>query len=282
MSAPRFQRAAILGVGLIGGSVALGLRRKGLAARVVGVTRSAEKAEHLVRLGVVDEATAALDAGADGADLVVACTPVGSIAEGIVAAAGVAPGALLTDAGSTKAQIVEAVVGRLGPSARFVGTHPLAGGHRTGPEAARPDLCDGATTIVTPHDGADPEAVGAVCDLWRDLGCRVETMAPDAHDRLVAVTSHVPHIAAAAVAATTPEASLPFAATGWSGTTRVAAGSPALWRDILLTNRQAIADGVDALLDHLRAYREALAEADAERIEQLLDEGRRRRDALGD
>ncbi len=279
LSKPPFQHAVILGVGLIGGSIALALRERGLADRVTGIARSPERADNLLQLGLVDEATDDLGAGLKGADLVVSCLPVGKIADSLLMAAQhTAPGALLTDAGSTKGEIVAKVEAKV---AGFVGSHPLAGDHRTGPEAARADLLDGALSIVTPTASTSPATIAAAKQLWESLGSRVEAMSPAEHDRVLALTSHVPHVVAAALAAHTPEEVLRLAATGWADTTRVAAGSPTLWRDILLANREAVTLGIKSLSEELAAYSEALAEADGNKIEQLFAEGKRRRDALG-
>ena len=288
MSKPPFQHAAILGVGLIGGSIALALREKGLAKRVTGIARSPERAENLLRLGLVDEATDDsvadnLAAGLKGADLVVSCLPVGRIADSLLAAAQhTAPGALLTDAGSTKGSIVAEIEAEIETKITgFIGSHPLAGDHRSGPEAARANLFDGAVTILTPTERTDSATTTAARQLWENLGSRVEEMSPEEHDRLLALTSHVPHVVAAALAATTPEEVLRFAATGWNDTTRVAAGSPTLWRDILLANRAAVAEGLESFSKELSAYAKALSDGDGNQIEQLFEEGKRRRDALG-
>lgn len=280
-----FRRAAVVGVGLIGGSIARALRERELAKRVVGVVRSEERVEQALACGVVEEATTDFETACGGADLVVIATPVGSIARfACMAALHAAPDALVTDAGSTKAEIVSTIDAHWpsdGDGLAFVGGHPLAGDHRTGPEAARADLFDGATTILTPSDKTPPAATARITRLWTDMGATVIEMTPERHDELIAMTSHVPHVAAAAVAATTPHEALPLAATGWADTTRVAAGSASLWRDILLANPQPIADGLRRLAEELNTYANALDAGDGDTIEQRLEEGRQRRDALG-
>ena len=284
MSKPPYRRAVVVGVGLIGGSVCLALRQRGLAEAVIGVVRAADRVQRALDSGVVTEATADLEAACRDADLVVVTTPVGSIAATVVEAAVVAgEGALITDAGSTKAGIVAAVEANWAakPRAAFVGAHPLAGDHRTGPEAARADLFDGAVTIVTPGDATPAPATESARTLWESLGSQVVEMTPERHDELLGLTSHVPHVAAAAVAATTPDEALTLVATGWADTTRVASGSPQLWREILLANRGAIADGLRKLGVELAAYADALDASDGDALERLLEEGRRKRDALG-
>lgn len=284
VSTPPYRRAVVVGVGLIGGSVALALREKRLAERVVGVVRAADRVKRVTDCGVVDEATADLAAACTGADLVVVTTPVGSIAEHVVAAARhAAAEALITDAGSTKAGVVADVAGAwpADSEAHFVGAHPLAGDHRSGPEAARGDLFDGATTLVTPTEATPAEALARARRFWEAIGSKVIEQTPAEHDRLVALASHVPHLAASAVAATTPDEALPLVATGWADTTRVAAGSPELWREIVLANSGPVAEGARRLAAELTAYAVALDAADGDALLQMLEEGRRRRDALG-
>lgn len=285
MPAPSYRRAVVIGVGLIGGSVARGLRERGLAKKVIGVVRSPDRTQRPIDCGVVEEATADLEAACAGADLIVVATPVASIASfALEAAQHAAPGALVTDAGSTKAAIVAAVEPNWPTDAEglaFVGAHPLAGDHRSGPEASRADLFEGATTVLTPTGQTDTDALAAARRLWKGLGSNVVQMTPDRHDELLALTSHVPHVSAAALAATTPAEALPMAATGWADTTRVAAGSPPLWREILLANPKPIAAGLRRLSRELESYAAALEQGDGDTIESLLENGRSRRDALG-
>lgn len=286
MPQPPYQRVVVVGVGLIGGSVALALRDRGLAKEVVGVVRSAKSQARLEKLGLVDRVTTDHREAFAGAQVIVVATPVGAIVSEVARALEEAPsGALITDAGSTKAEIVAQIKGRVKreDSPVFVGAHPLAGDHRSGPEAARADLLDGAVTVLTPTSEA--EDFGACRDdaraFWESLGSKVIEILPERHDELLALTSHVPHVAAAAVAATTPADALPLAATGWADTTRVAAGSASLWREILLANRAPIACGLRELAEELEAYSAALDASDGDTLERMLEEGRLRRDALG-
>ncbi|MEO1495717.1 MAG: prephenate dehydrogenase/arogenate dehydrogenase family protein [Planctomycetota bacterium] len=283
MPEPTYQRLAVIGVGLIGGSVALAARARGLAGRVVGYARSDASEKRLRELGVVDEVAREIPAAVDGADFVVVATPVGAAASAAQSALRHAPKhALVTDAASTKARLVERVVRDAGEAAsRFVGAHPLAGDHRAGAEFARADLFDGAATVITPVAGASDDAQHRVAAFWEALGSRVYALSPAEHDARLARTSHLPHVAASAVAAITPEADLSLAATGWADTTRVAAGSPSLWRDILLANSEATAEAVDRLREELAQMAVALHAADGDQIEKILQRGKRRRDALG-
>jgi prephenate dehydrogenase len=275
----------VIGVGLIGGSVALALRERQLAKKVIGVVRSADRVQRVLDCGVVDEATADFELACSGADLVVVATPVGLIASSALEAAQhAAPGALVTDAGSTKATILRAIEANWPTDAEglaFVGAHPLAGDTRTGPEAARAGLFEGAVTVLTPTPNTPERALRHARRFWESIGSKIVELSPERHDELLAVSSHVPHIAAAAVAATTPDDALPLTATGWADTTRIAAGAPSLWRDILLANPAPIAGALRRLGQELEAYAAALDDGDGETIERLLEAGRRKRDALG-
>lgn len=280
------ERVVVVGVGLIGGSIALAARRRNLPTTVLGVTRSQAGSQRAIEAGVVEQATTDLAAAVSQADIVIACTPVAAVPSTLVAAAQICPaGALLTDAGSTKQGIVADVESQLAsfPSApSFVGSHPLAGDHRTGPESARADLLERRAVVVTPTEQTPPKALDRVSAFWESLGARVHPMTPAAHDAAVAQTSHLPHVVAAALAAATPADVLPLAASGWRDTSRVAAGSPSLWRDILMANREPVIKAVDAIDERMREFRQALASGDGDRIEQLLEQGRQRRDAVGD
>lgn len=235
---------AIVGVGLIGGSVGLALRARRLAGRVVGVGRSPAGMAEARRVGAVDETTADLAAGVADADAVVVAAGVGAIA-GLLDRidAAVRPGTLLTDAGSTKGSIVAAWERRRATRrGRFVGAHPIAGSHRRGAAAGDAELFSGRVTVVTPAartPEADTERVG---EFWAALGSTVFVMPPRAHDRLLAASSHAPHLVAAAIAAATPAEARRLVAGGWRDTTRIAAGDPDIWADILLDNaRQVVA-----------------------------------------
>lgn len=285
MADPRYQRVVIVGVGLIGGSLGLALKERNLAGTVVGVSRTSKAAANLCRLGVVDEATQDLQKGVMDADLVLVATPVANITPIVLEIAPkLSPSCLVTDAGSTKLGIVEGVsqgLATLASPPQFIGSHPLAGDHKSGPESARADLFEDAVTVVTPTATTASATTTRVTEFWESVGCRVQSASPKQHDELLAMTSHLPHVAAAALASVTPEEALPLTATGWADTTRVAAGAAELWRDILLSNRKAIADGIESLETELQAYRQALKEANAEELQKLLEQGRQRRNALG-
>ena len=285
----RFDTVAIVGVGLIGASIGLALQRRGGAGQVIGIGRRSVRLRKALRRGAVHRITTDLASGVAAADLVIVCTPVASIVPLARQVAAACPAAaLITDAGSTKANIVSALDRHLalarkraaqGPG--FVGSHPLAGDHRTGAEHARADLFEGRTVVVTPTPRSVRRHVAGLRAFWRGLGSRVVSMTPAAHDRALAATSHVPHLVASALAAATPKADLDLVAGGWLDSTRIAAGDPALWREILLDNRANVLRSlarVERMLDKLRA---ALDPEDEEQMNRLLAQAKRRRDAVG-
>jgi prephenate dehydrogenase len=272
----------IVGVGLIGGSVGLALRNRRLAGRVIGVGRSAAGMDEARRAGAVDETTADLAAGVAAADLVVVAATVGSIARLLEAIdAGVRPGTLITDAGSTKASIVAAWERRRSTRrGRFVGAHPIAGSHRRGAAAAAGELFAGRVTVVTPAPRTPPADVEEAGGFWAALGSTVFMMPPREHDRLLAASSHAPHLVAAAIAAATPAEARPLVAGGWRDTTRIAAGDPELWADILLDNGRHVAAALDRVGRTAARMRAAIAAGDRTKLVSLLGRAKEARDAV--
>jgi prephenate dehydrogenase len=253
---------AIVGVGLLGGSVAKAARLGGLARRIVGVGRDPERLRPAVEDGTLDTAVTDLDAGVREADVILLAAPVLAI-EGLLEQVGrAAPtGAVVTDVGSTKRNIVRAAE-RLyaGRPLAFVGSHPLAGSEQSGYKVARVDLFQGATVVVTPTETTELAALKRTTEFWEALGARVTSLDPETHDRTVAAISHLPHLVACALvdgARRVEPAALELAARGFRDTTRIAAGDPDMWTEIFLANR-------DALSASVAAFREALA--DLERV----------------
>ncbi len=223
-----------------------------------------------------------LGAAVRGADIVVFCTPVTLIADQVlVAAAHCAQGTLLTDAGSTKGAIVRALDGRLPAGVSFVGSHPLAGSEKRGPEHADADLFQGRVTVVTPTPQTDRVALERTIAFWQALGSRVLLMQPEEHDRALALTSHLPHLLASALAGLLSPELYELTATGFRDTTRIAAGDPSLWTGILLQNRAALLEALGRVEGTLGEFKSALMAADAATIDALLARGKRSRDALG-
>lgn len=280
---PLFDRLAIVGVGLIGGSIGLAAKDHRVARHIVGVGRRMESLQIAQQRGAIDEYTTDLASGIQAADLAVVCTPVDSISKFVHEIASLrGADILITDAGSTKAGIVDQVEQPKGSTpVRFVGGHPLAGDHNTGPEHARADLFAERMVIVTPTRRTAKADAEAITEFWTRLGAVVETMSPEKHDKLVSVTSHAPHLLAAALAAETPEAALAWTGAGWRDTTRIAAGDPAMWRQIALANRQNIAEDLRRIEIAVESMRAALDEADGRRLEAILRKAKRNRDAVG-
>ena len=268
-------RLAIVGVGLLGGSVALAARACGVAREIVGVGRDRQRLEGPLRAGMVDRIATDAAAGVDGADCVVLAATVlanETLLETLWSS--VPAGALVTDVGSTKRGIV-ARAERLaaGRPLGFVGSHPMAGSEKSGWQAARADLFQGATVIVTPADTTEPRAVKGVTALWEALGARVSALDPETHDRTVAAISHLPHVAAwalvDAVARFEPGA-LAFAARGFRDTTRIAAADPPMWRDVLLDNADAVRASLVAFRAAVDDLDRLIATRDAAALEALL------------
>jgi prephenate dehydrogenase len=278
----RLHTLTIVGVGLIGGSIGLAARQRRLAQRVIGVGRQRDSLERAQRLGAIDDCSLDLVAAVAGADLAVFCTPVDQIARQVLAAAAAcAAGTLLTDAGSTKAAIVAELEGRLPAGVAFVGSHPLAGSEKRGPEHADARLFEGRLTVITPTPRTDAAAVERVASFWRALGSRVRLMSPEEHDRALALTSHLPHLLAAALAGMLSPELHELTASGFRDTTRVAGGDPSIWTAIFAHNRAAVLDALRLLTARLAEFQSALEAGDAAAVDRLLTQAKRVRDALG-
>jgi prephenate dehydrogenase len=273
---------AIIGVGLIGGSIGLALRERRLAGTVVGIGRRPESLQKAVAAGAVSQTTENLAEGVKNAELVIVCTPIESIARHVQEAAASCPvGALLTDAGSTKASIIKQLNGALPRSVVFVGSHPLAGSEKTGCENARANLFDGRVVVVTPSRKTGDADLRRTADFWSALGASVMVMSPAEHDRALAATSHLPHVLAAALARCTADEDLPLTAGGWRDCTRIAAGDVELWTQILLDNGDNVLKSLARFEKSLTNLRAAIESGDVRRLSQLLKEAKRRRDAVG-
>ena len=269
------ERLAVVGVGLLGGSVARAARARGLARHIVGIGRDRERLAPALKDGTLDAVTTDVAEGVRGADLIVLAATVlanESLLAQVWQAA--SPGAVVTDVGSTKRGIVAAAE-RLGVNrrVRFVGSHPMAGSERSGYAIAREDLFDGATVIVTPTETSDPDAVKTVVGLWEATGARVVTMDPDTHDRAVAAISHLPHVVAWALVdavARFEPAALDVAARGFKDTTRIAASDPLVWKEILLANRDAVVASLRAFRAALDDLEQSIAAGDSAALEATL------------
>ena len=276
-SAPRFERLTVIGLGLLGGSVALAARERGVAGRVVGSGRSRESLAAALRRGAVDEIHFGADAVRD-ADLVVLATPVSAMPGALGAAvAGLRAGALVTDVGSVKAPLADVLPGLLPPGVRFIGAHPMAGSHRRGIEYARADLFDGAVCVVTPSHDAAPEAVERVVGFWRAIGARVVLRSPAEHDAQVAWTSHLPHALAFAFARAlegAPAGAREVSGPGFRDFTRIARSDAELWSEILAANRKAIAGPLQETARRLAELARSLDANDVDSLERFLEVAR--------
>jgi cyclohexadieny/prephenate dehydrogenase / 3-phosphoshikimate 1-carboxyvinyltransferase len=261
------RQLSIVGVGLLGGSVAKAARSGGLARRIVGVGRDPDRLRPAVDDGTLDTAVTDLEAGVREADVILLAAPVLAI-EGLLERVwgAAANGALITDVGSTKRNIVRAaerlaVTRPLG----FVGSHPLAGSEQAGYRVARADLFRGATVVVTPTEKTELAALKTTTELWEALGARVTSLDPETHDRTVAAISHLPHLIACALvdgAGRVEPGALELAARGFRDTTRIAGGDPDMWTEIFLANRDALTAGIEA-------FRQALGD-----LQRVIDSGR--------
>jgi cyclohexadieny/prephenate dehydrogenase len=261
-----FRRVAMLGIGLINGSLAKVLRREAVAGEIVACARRAETRERALALGLCDRAVEAPAEAVRGADLVVLGVPPASV--GPIAAAmspGLDAAAIVTDVASIKAQIVRDVVPHLPAPGRFVPGHPVAGTEHSGPDAAFDTLFVRRRCILTPIEDTDPEATARIRELWELAGSSVDLMTPEHHDRVLAITSHLPHLIAYTIVGTVADLEdqartevFKYAAGGFTDFTRIAASDPTMWRDVLLGNREAVLEMLGRFTEDLVALQRAI------------------------
>lgn len=273
---PMFRTVTLVGVGLLGGSLGLALKQRGLAETIRGVGRRQSTLDTALELGVIDEAFLELQDGARDADLIVICTPANAVPATLDALRTVcSPTAIITDVASTKSLICTHVRDTWTSPFRFIGCHPMAGSEKFGPEHARADLYEGAVTFVeASRDHAD-DAYASITQLWEAVGSKVVTIDPAVHDQWVARTSHIPHVAASALAQLidSPIEAAPFIGQGFKDTTRVAEGRPEIWRDICLTNPEAISQGLRLLGKQLEGVAEAIEQQDSDALDDFFERG---------
>lgn len=267
------RRVAILGVGLLGGSVALSIRRRRPESTFVGLARSDAKADHLRRLGVVDEVARSVADACVGCDVVVVAAPVDRIAGLVGESAEVTPDdCLITDVGSTKAGIVESVARDPAAREKFVAAHPIAGSEKSGPQHASETLFEGKLVVLTPHDCTERRLVAKADRFWRLTGGTTLEMGPDVHDTHLAAISHVPHLVSALVARMAHPEARPLVGSGWTDITRVAAGDPTMWTAICGENRGAIRKELARFADELARLQAILDLNDGEALRAWLTE----------
>lgn len=276
------QSVAIVGVGLIGGSIGLALRQRNLAQKVVGIGRRQETLRTARRMGAVTSTTVDLAKGVADAELVIVCTPVGQIVEHVrQAAACCREGALLTDAGSAKQVIVAQLDQSLPRHCRFLGSHPLAGSEKAGPAHANGNLFEGRVAVLTPTQNTRAEDFDLLEGFWSSLGSMVVQMSAQEHDKALALTSHLPHAVAAVLATLVPESYFRFVGTGFLDTTRIAAGDCDLWSQIFTANRANLLDALQQCVKGINALTDALRCDDRRLLEEFLTAAKKKRDALG-
>jgi len=283
----RLRKITIIGVGLLGGSIGLAAKRRKLVAPggVAGFVRRLASLKDCEKAGAVDFATTDLLAAVWDADLVILCTPLAQMRSRVQEMLpALKRGAVVTDVGSVKAGVVR----ELGPlvaqaGAHFVGSHPMAGAEKTGVGAASAELFVNAVCVVTPVKRSNPTAVRKVEQFWRALGARTLRLAPEEHDLLVSRSSHLPHVMAAALARYVltpahPKAQAALCANGFRDTTRIASGSPEMWRDIVLANAKNLERAMKEFISDAGKFRRALAKADAKAVTKYFETAKERRD----
>ena len=283
MAEPLFERVALIGLGHIGSSLARALRKKRICTHVAGCARTPATRERAVELAIVDSVFDDPAACAAGAELVVLCTPVGTYAEiGRAIAPALEPGAIVTDVGSVKHAVIEALAPVMPDGAHLVPGHPVAGQEHSGPDSGFAELFEGYWCILTPPPSTDSGAVERVAEMWRRAGMKIERMDARHHDLVLAITSHLPHLIAYNIVATaqdledvTESEVFKYAAGGFRDFTRIAASDPVMWRDVFLNNREAVLEMLGRFNEDLSALQRAIRWGEADTLEALF---RRTRD----
>lgn len=280
-----WQKIALVGVGLLGGSVGLAVRQRRLAAQVVGYVRRQAAIDECVKAGAVDSATMVLAQAVENADLVILCTPIGQMLEltkqMLPALKG---GAVVTDVGSVKGQPAQELTALIaGAGASFIGSHPMAGAEKTGVSFAMADLFENAVCVVSPTPKSPAAEVKKLEEFWKALGGKPLRLKPDLHDELVSRSSHLPHVVAAELANYVLSPALPksqpqLCATGFRDMTRIASGSPEMWRDISVANSKHLSQVLGVFIEDLQEFQLALNNGDVKAIEEFFVKAKQRRD----
>jgi len=275
---PLFDTVCLIGIGLIGSSLARIIRRDGLARRIVACARSDATLDKVIELELADAVFKDPGKAVEGADLVVISTPIstnGPIAEAI--GPHLKPDAIVTDVGSVKQAVIQAIRPHIPSGVHFVPGHPLAGTEKSGPEAGFATLFENRWCVLTPEPGTDPEAIRRVTALWQGAGSNVETMDAAHHDRVLAITSHLPHLIAYTIVGTvfdlensTQQEVIKYSATGFRDFTRIAASDPVMWRDIFMNNREAVLEMLGRFSEDLSRLQRAIRWGEADVLEELF------------
>ena len=288
MSTPLFDKLTLIGIGLIGGSIALEARKRGLARKIVAATRSAATAAKANELGLADHCGTDLAAAVEDADLVIVCTPVGAC--GAVArtiAPRLKPGCIVSDVGSVKQAVIADMQPHIPKGVHLVPAHPVAGTEYSGPEAAILDLFQDRWCILTPLPGVDPAAADKLEAFWKALGSEVNRLDPANHDRILAITSHLPHLIAYTIVGTADDLGghlnsevLKYSAGGFRDFTRIASSDPTMWRDVFLNNKEAVLEVLARFQEDLFYLQRAIRWGEGDKLFELFSRTREIRRAL--
>jgi cyclohexadieny/prephenate dehydrogenase len=277
-----YDRVALIGLGLIASSMSHAMRRGGLAGEIVGTARSAQTRAVALEIGLCDRVTETAAEAVDGADLVVLCVPVGAMG-GVAAeiSTHLKPGATVTDVGSVKRSVIEAVAPHIPEGVHFIPAHPLAGTEHSGPRSGFAELFDNRWCLLVPVPDTDAEAVARLRALWEGMGAHVDVMDPDHHDLVLAVTSHVPHLIAYTMVGVaddlrrvTDSEVIKYSAAGFRDFTRIAASDPTMWRDVFLTNKDAVLEVLGRFTEDLQALSRAIRWGEADKLYDLFSRTR--------
>jgi cyclohexadieny/prephenate dehydrogenase len=282
MTALPFERVAFIGIGLIGSSLARVLRRDRLAGEIVACARNLATRDKALELGLADRATEDAAEAVRDADLVVLATPLSAYAAiGARIAPALRPGAIVTDVGSVKQAVIRDLQPSLPASVHFIPGHPVAGTEHSGPESGFAELFRDRWCILTPLPGTDPAALATLTSLWEQAGMRVVTMDPEHHDKVLAMTSHLPHVIAYTIVGTATDLEdslksevIKFSAGGFRDFTRIAGSDPVMWRDIFLNNREAVLEMLQRFSEDLTALQRAIRWGEADKLEELFSRTR--------
>jgi cyclohexadieny/prephenate dehydrogenase len=278
MAEPQFERLALIGVGLIGSSIARAARAQGVVRHIVATARSPATRRRVIELGIADQVVETNAAAAAGADLVIVCIPVGQCGDVAREIAGhLKPGAVVSDVGSVKADVIRDMAPHLPESVHFVPAHPVAGTEHSGPDAGFAELFIGRWCILTPPPATEADAVDRLSIFWRALGAKVAVMSAEHHDLVLAITSHVPHLIAYTIVGTADDLSavtrsevLQYSAGGFRDFTRIAASDPTMWRDIFLANKAAVMEMLGRFNADLSRLTRAIEEGDGAALFDLF------------
>ena len=270
-------RVAIIGLGLLGGSIGLAVKARGLAIATTGWDRDPSVRQRAAERGLVETVCECAEDAVAAADLVILCVPVGAMGDAAHAIApGLNPDAIISDVGSSKAAVAEALAAAL-PGACVIPAHPVAGTEQSGPDAGFATLFAGRWCIITPPEGVDPAQLEALSDFWTQLGSKVELMDAAHHDLVLAVTSHIPHLIAYTIVGTASDLEevtrgevIKYSAGGFRDFTRIAASDPVMWRDVFLTNREAVLEMLGRFTEDLTALQRAIRNSDGDALFDLF------------